>query len=486
MLSPDCNSKKCLKQALWYIPSKDMYACAKCQKARATKYPTEQSKILSDPEEAKNTFLRLIRCIEIFEAETDESDDGGKEREWGNLEGIFQRYREKLEPLQKLLEEAETHKVYHKFTELEDLALSILSSLQEEDLFRKFTTKRFCDNPEADSSEADLDSFKTEINQKHKKDIDELCQKYETEKDRLLQEKDNEIAALEQKIITLRRETEAQSKDKEMEENTSTDAHLTKKIALKRETKLQRKRSNQQQVKDCEENKCESYSNQEFDAVWKEATNEDMISALFQEIHLEMNNILHTEFLTKLKKRIPNLEKITISHIPDDHEQTRDTLTTNFPEEVKEFHFHVGRNYCSFDYFFPPLIAVAPCVLETISLHWFRMTQSQVESVFSAYRHVSEIYFRGCLLKTDKALDFKNTKKISKINKLLFMHCWNSGNVKFGFNASQVVNLIAGLMKMDGFKTNLKTTKFLNCGVTKEEVMKIFDYFGLTEVEILD
>lgn len=106
--------------------------------------------------------------------------------------------------------------------------------------------------------------------------------------------------------------------------------------------------------------KGKSYSNQEFDIVWKEATNEDMTSALIQGIHLEMNNILHIQLLTKLKKRIPNLKKFTIDHIPNDHEETRDSLAANFPDEVKEFDFHQHSTNCNFDYFFPPLITVAP------------------------------------------------------------------------------------------------------------------------------
>lgn len=287
---------------------------------------------------------------------------------------IFQRYRKRIEPLQKLLEDAETHKNYHKFTDLEDLALSILTSLQEEDLFRKFTTKRFCDNPEPESSQADLESFKREINQKHKNDIDELFHKYEAEKDKLRLEKDDEIAALEQKIETLRREKEAQSKDQEMEENAPTDAHLPKKLAMKREAKFIEKEAASDKPKIAKEVKApkpvvtpcferpklKSYSNEEFDVIWKEVTNKDIILALSSALQIEMNNIIYVQFFTKLEKRIPNLKRFIITHIPDNHEETRNALTAYFPDEVKEFDFHHRSNACSFDYFFPSLITVAP------------------------------------------------------------------------------------------------------------------------------
>ncbi|CAI2359058.1 unnamed protein product [Moneuplotes crassus] len=237
----------------------------------------------------------------------------------------------------------------------------------------------------------------------------------------------------------------------------------------------------------------QTFSNQEVTDFLKDCEVYDEYSSAEEEIqfdqktclYLDLNKENHLEFLTKITKRIPDCEYISIGSIPGENEVVKTFLSLYFPNKVKQFYFNERSALSScLSFYMTELEALSSKVEEKFGICNFEVSQNQMKTLLAKYKRKSWFGFVDCNLALSSVPDFGGALQGSQLERLDLTGCGASARGGWKNNPSHFENLIEGLAKEQDFKNNLKMIWMGGCGMEKSQVEEILKKYEFGEVQI--
>ncbi|CAI2362004.1 unnamed protein product [Moneuplotes crassus] len=398
MENPTCYQRICDKEAQFYIPDYKIYECSKHKDQRKI---TDEAIRLVTYAKTEDAIGWVQTAVEDFLEFFTQANNGMDLEEYQELAA---NYQEKIDELNEEFKQAAEYDEYFKYKDIQMRAQDAFNSLRKEDLFVKFTSRKYIEKIYSDNDPEGDEKWMGRINYfqlKSQKKVREYAQKLNVEAKTIKEECEKEIDETNEKIDQVK--TQMMESDRSFKQQREglisshnanmkqlQEAHESNLQVIK--NKLQKDLDDQKKIlqnskealeknKAIKENKLKSADmrlkeaqkkTQELLEIKKEEEKnyETMKQLMIASLHvsdysdfsclynfilktgenrqinpktrltLSLTNPKHMEFLTSLEQQMPDLEILSLRKIPLNSEEVKTFLGSRFPSKVRIFHFN--------------------------------------------------------------------------------------------------------------------------------------------------